>query len=167
VTQAKTIPGVTRVFVLEVTALIADVLTPTPGAVTIYFMRDNDSNTIPGSEASNKTKDKILEITPANTVADDVYVQGPVPATANFTFSALSPDTTTMRSAVSANLEQFFKEKTEIGETVVEEAYNAAIFNTLDTTNGDVIQSFTLSIPAGDIVVASGEIAVLGDITYP
>jgi len=159
VTQAKLIPGVTRVFVEEVT--------PAIGQVTVFFMRDNDETTIPSSAQSTIVKNKLLEIIPANTDESDLFVSGPTAVTQNFTFTALSPDTTTMRAAVSASLEQFFKEKTDVGVDVVQEAYNAAIFNTLDTTNGDVVASFTVTVPAGDITVTSGEIAVLGSITYP
>jgi hypothetical protein len=72
-----------------------------------------------------------------------------------------------MRDAVTASLQQFFKESTEIGTDVVESAYNSAIYNTLDTTNGDVISDFTLSTPPTDITVASGQIATLGTITFP
>jgi uncharacterized phage protein gp47/JayE len=160
ITKAKTRPGVTRVFVEEVT--------PAVGQVTVYFMRDNDeASTIPSAQQSTLTKNDILEITPANTDPSDLFVSGPTEVNQNFVFSALSPDTSTMRTAVSASLEQFFKEKTEVGENVVQEAYNAAIFNTLDTTNGNVIESFTVTTPAGDITVNSGEIATLGSITYP
>lgn len=157
--KAKEVPGVTRVFVEEVT--------PAVGQVTIYFMRDNDLNPIPAGSEVNKVKDKILEIKPANTQDDDVIVSAPAGVSVAFTFTALSPDTSTMRSAISANLRQFFDERTEVGVNIDEDAYRSAIFNTVDTVTGEVLTTFTLSTPSGDIAIASGETGILGAVTYP
>lgn len=157
--KAKEVNGVTRVFVEEVT--------PAIGQVTIYFMRDNDVVTIPTAPEIATVKAKILEIKPANTADADVIVAGPTPITTNYTFSALSPNTLSMQEAITANLQQFYAENTTVGVNIVDELYSAAIANTVDTTTGDTIVSFTLSGPAGDIAIASGEIGVLGTITFP
>ena len=61
--KAKVIPGVTRVFVQEVT--------PAIGQVTTYFMRDNEISPIPTGSEVTKVKDSILEIKPANTASTD------------------------------------------------------------------------------------------------
>lgn len=159
VEKAKEVPGVTRVFVQEVT--------PTIGQVTVYFMRDNDPNPIPVGSEVIKVKDSILEIKPANTADSDVIVLAPTGVPVDFTFSALTPNTITMQAAISANLRQFFDERTSVGVNVDEDAYRSAIFNTVDTVTGDVVQTFTLSAPSGDIVIAAGEIGILGTVTYP
>ena len=156
--QAKQVPGVTRVFVFEIT--------PAVGQVTIYFMRDNDDNPIPDAGEVTTVKDKILEIKPANTADIDVIVEAPTPVITDFTFTALTPNTLSMQSSVTANLQQFFAEKTEVGVDIQEDAYRAAIQNTVDTETGQLLQDFTLSAPSGDITIATGEIGVLGTVTY-
>lgn len=156
--KAKEIAGVTRVFVQEIT--------PAEGQVTIYFMRDNDPNPIPASSEVNKVKDKILTIKPAHTADVDVIVNAPTGVPVDFTFTALNPNTSTMRTAVTANLRQFFDERTSVGVNVDEDAYRSAIFNTVDTETGDIVKTFTLSSPVGDVVIASGEIGVLGAVVY-
>lgn len=157
--KAKEINGVTRVFVEEIT--------PAIGKVTIYFMRDNDDDPIPSGAEITNVKDKILEIKPANTSDVDVIVSAPVAVVNNFVFTALIPNTPTMKTAINANLAQYFDESTLISIDIEEDAYRSVIFNTVDTETGDVVQSFTLSSPVGDITIASGEIGTLGTVTYP
>jgi uncharacterized phage protein gp47/JayE len=157
-TQAKKVTGVTRVWVEEIT--------PVVGAVTIYFTRDNDDNIIPSSGEVDTVKDKILEITPANTDEDDVHVTSPTPVTVDFTFSALSPNNTSMQDAITANLEMLFREANDVGVNFPEDEYRCAIRQSIDE-EGEPVASFTLSAPSGDITIADGEIAVLGTITFP
>lgn len=156
--KAKEIAGVTRVFVQEVT--------PAIGQVTIYFMRDNDDNPIPTGSEVTTVKDNILTIKPANTADSDVIVLAPTGVTVDFTFSALTPNTSTMQQAIIANLQQFFDERTSVGVNVDEDAYRSAIFNTVDTVTGDVVLTFTLSAPVGDVIIAAGEIGILGAVSF-
>lgn len=156
--QAKTINGVTRVFVQEIT--------PEVGQVTIYFMRDNDTDPIPSGSEVSVVEAAIFEIVPANTDFSDVFVLAPTPVTTDFTFGSITPDTATMRTAIEDNLRQFFDERTSVGVNIDEDAYRSAIFNTIDPTTGDRVLTFTLSSPAGDITINSGEIGVLGTVTY-
>jgi uncharacterized phage protein gp47/JayE len=158
ITVAKTIPGVTRVWVEEITPLV--------GQVTIYFMRDNDADPIPDVSEVAEVKAAIDGIMPGNTVTTDVIVGAPTEESTDFSFSAVDPDTSTMKEAVTASLQQFFAERTEVGVDVVEEAYNAAIFNTVDLVTGAELVSFTLTSPSADITVASGEIGTLGNVTF-
>jgi uncharacterized phage protein gp47/JayE len=162
VATAKAINGVTRVFVDEVTkAGVATV-----GACDIYFMRDNDANPIPNGAQVAEVNTAIQAIRPANTAAADVLVLAPVAEPTAFLFNSITPDTTTMRAAVTANLEAFFDEVPEVGVNVVSEAFGAAIFNTVDTTNGQSITSYVLTTPAGDITVTAGKIATLAGVSY-
>lgn len=159
ISVAKLVAGVTRVFVEEVT--------PDVGQVTVYFMRDNDiSTSIPDASEVAIVKAALDAIRPANTDTLDLIVAAPVPVITNFIFSAISPNTATMKTAITNSLIQFFAERTEPGVDVVEEAYNAAIFNTVDTVTGEELSSFTLTSPSSDIVIASGEIATLGTVTF-
>ena len=157
---AKTVAGVTRVFVQEVT--------PAVGQVTIYFMRDNDTPSIPDAAEVVVVKAALDTIRPVNTAPADMIVAAPLAVPTNFALSALSPDTASMRLAITASLEQFFAETPEVGVAIPEDAYRSAIFNTVDLTNADVVVSFTLtSPPSGAIAITSGEIGTLGTVTYP
>jgi len=158
-TKAKEINGVTRVFIFQAF--------PIPGQVTIYFMRDNDADPIPTAPEIAAVKDNILTIKPVNTADDDVIVDAPTAVETDYTFTAISPDTVTMREAITANLEQFYDEETSVGVDVSEDAYRSAIFNTVDPETGDVVESFTLSAPSGDIAIAADEIGTLGTVAYP
>jgi uncharacterized phage protein gp47/JayE len=157
--KAKEIAGVTRVFVQEVT--------PAIGQVTVFFMRDNDVNPIPTGSEVTTVKNNILTIKPANTADADVIVLAPTGVTTDYTFTALSPNTSTMQDAITASLRQFYDERTAVGVNIDEDAYRSAIFNTVDTVTGDVVSTFTLSAPVGDIAIAAGEIGVLGNVVYP
>lgn len=155
---AKTISGVTRVFVQEITPLV--------GQVTVFFMRDNDATPIPSGAEVTAVKALILTIKPATSDDDDVIVSAPTAVTQDFTFTDLQPNTSTMKDAVEESLKEFFAERTSVGVDVDSDAYRSAIFNTVDTTNGDVVTTFTLSTPVGDISVAAGFIAILGNVTF-
>jgi hypothetical protein len=71
-----------------------------------------------------------------------------------------------MQAAVLANLQEFYDESTSVGVNVDQDAYRAAIFNTVDTETGDVVKSFDLSTPTTDIIIASDEIGVLGNVVF-
>lgn len=136
------------------------------GQVKIYFTRDNDTNPIPSATEVNLVTTNILTIKPAHVADGDVIVNSPTPVTQAFTFTALTPDTTAMREAITANLTALFKEDTNVGETMQSYAYIAAIWQTVDAT-GALVQDFTLSAPTGDVAITEGQLAVLGTITYP
>lgn len=157
VNQAKTVPGVTRVFVQEVT--------PAAGQVTVYFLRDNDTPIIPGAGEVQDVKDALLEIKPANTLDADVIVSAPTPITVDFDFNSLSPNTTSMQTAITTNLEELFR-ITEVGVLIVEDDYRATIIKTVDREIGDKVSSFSLITPVSDITINSNEVAVLGTVTF-
>ncbi len=154
----KAVPGNTRVFVQEVT--------PDRGQVTIYFTRDND-DIIPTPADETTTKDALLLIKPANTATIDMIVKAPVAKVVDFIFTTLTPNTSTMQTAVANSLIVFFEENTNIGTDVTELAYQSAIFNTIDVVTGERLQTFTLSQPIGDISVAPGELALAGTNVFP
>jgi uncharacterized phage protein gp47/JayE len=156
--KAKEVPGVTRVFVEEAT--------PAPGRVTIYFMRDNDTDPIPSVSEIETVLAKISTIKPAEMSISSLYVKAPTAITSDFTFTEIVPDTTAMRTAIENNLAQFFEEETTVGVDVSQDAYRAAIQNTIDTVSGSQLSNFTLSVPIGTITVSDGKIPVLGTITF-
>jgi uncharacterized phage protein gp47/JayE len=156
---AKEVAGVTRVFVQEIT--------PAVGQVTIYFMRDNESPAIPSGAEVTDVRDKLLTILPANTDPSDMIVAAPTAVATAFTFTAVSPDTATMRAAIEASLAQLFGENLGVGDDLTADAYRSVIYNTVDTTTGQRVTSFTLSTPTGDIAISNSQIATLGAVTWP
>lgn len=149
VSKAKEVPGVTRVWVREIT--------PEVGDVTINFTRDNDLENVPDATAVSDVRTKILSIKPAFADDSQVHVSAPNPIPVQFTFSALNPNTTEMHQAIKANLDFFFRDAVNVGETIVADAYRAVIYQTTDST-GAAMASFTLSSPSAGIPIAAGEI---------
>lgn len=162
---AKSVTGVTRVWVREVT--------PAVGQVTVHFMRDNDTDPIPSGSSLTDVETAIQAFRPATSDSSDVIISAPVAVPMAFTFTALSPNTSTMQAAITANLERFYAEDTEVDDgvtvdgDVLEVAYLAAIYNTVDMVTGETVSAFTITAPSGDETIAAGEIGTLGVITYP
>lgn len=155
---ALSVTGVTRVWVEEIT--------PAVGQVTIRFTRDNDSDIIPTAPEIAAVKTSILEIKPAHVDEADVIVEAPTPIDVDFTFTLLSPNTTAMKEAITANLEALFEDQTQVSQDLLDHLYESVIYNTIDST-GTRLVDFTLSTPTGTVAIANGELAVLGSITYP
>lgn len=156
--QARLIQGVTRVWVQPIT--------PAIGSVTTYFVRDNDPTIIPTPTEVITVRNSILNIKPADVPAANVIVSAPTPFLIDFTFTALSPDVATLKTAVNASLEQFFKDNAGVGDNILKLAYDAAIFNTIDPATGLSVTNFTLSVPIGDITINSNEIGILNNVTF-
>ncbi|MCK5019187.1 MAG: baseplate J/gp47 family protein, partial [Candidatus Peribacteraceae bacterium] len=145
--EALAVAGVTRVFVKRIT--------PTIGSVTIAFMRDDDSNPIPDAGEIAEVETVIHDITPAQSDLADIIIQAPTPVSVNFTFTVISPDTSTMQTAITNSLVAFFRDEVDYETDVDEDKYRAAIINTIDPETGDNLQSFTLSTPTGDVTITT------------
>lgn len=172
---ARTIPGNTRVFVKRpVTALGSGTqglpsYSPAAGQVVVIVVRDDDANIIPTQGVLDQTKAAIIARgrLPAHTRADDVFVLAPVAQIVNFAFSAIMPNTETMKTSIRNQLTAFFQDTVTFEEDIPAPSYQGAIQNTRDIVTGERLQSFTLSAPTAAIVVADGSIPVLGTVTFP
>jgi len=155
------VPGVTRIWVEDAT--------PSAGMVTIYFTRDNDTNIIPTAGQATTVKNAIIDpetgVKPANTPDSFVIVSSPTAVPVDFTFTSLSPNTDDMQSAISQALNDYFRNNTNIAQDLTSEEYNNIVFSVVDSSGNT--PTFTLSSPAGDITVNSGELPTLGTVTYP
>ncbi|RKZ80980.1 MAG: hypothetical protein DRQ35_01190 [Gammaproteobacteria bacterium] len=136
------------------------------GTVRTYFMRDNDANSIPSAAEVDIVKASIATILPANVSSTDNLVVAPIAVPVDYAFTELEPNTSTMRESIASNIQQFHDEQTTVSVNVDEDAYRAAIKNTVDLETGLIVKSFELSTPVGDIVIASGEIATKGLVTF-
>lgn len=164
---ALSINGNTRVFVISPEFPVVSG-GPVAGQVFIYFLRDNDVNPLPSSTIVADTKQAIIKngAMPAHTVESDVVVGAPIPVETDYTFSSISPDTTTMRTAIEAQLDAFYKDSVQFGEDITEAKYLGAITNTIDTQTGAELDNFQLSSPSGDISINFGEIGFLGTVNF-
>lgn len=153
--KALEISYVSNVFVINANPLL--------GQVTIYVIKDDEE---PLAEAElEEVKNSILEIKPANTADEDVIVSNPVFVTTDFEFTALEPNTASMKKAIIDNLQSLF-EDADISTSITKEEYNRAILNTVDPSTFNRVRSYTLAEPTDDIEIADGELARLGDVTY-
>lgn len=171
--SALSIPGNTRAFVKRPTLSVCaggvgSAIDPVPGQVSVFILRDNDPNIIPSQTVLDNTKAAIIAdgALPSHTSEVDVFVEAPDLVETDFVFTALTPDTPTMRTAIQDQLSAFFEDTVDFEQTVTEASYLGAIQSTQDLQTGDFIESFTLSSPSGGIVIADGEIASLGDVTF-
>lgn len=153
------IQGVTRIKVKRVT--------PRIGAVTILFMRDNDDNPIPEASEVLEVKTAILTLLQVTSEEDDVVVTAPTPVVTNYNFSSISPNSATMKTAITENLKAFYQDKVTFETDIIEDKYRSAITDTIDPDTGDTLLSFTLTSPTGTIPVTTNEIGTLGTITFP
>lgn len=161
---AKEIAGVTRIWVLEATETGSNGVLP--GQVKIFFMRDNDANPFPSGVEVETVRTHIIDTCkPAHTVDEDVMAAAPTALTVNFPFTAISPDTASMRAAIRNSLAQFFDESVDLGVNITEDDYRCAIKGTFDSERRQSLTSFSLSI-SGDITVAIDELPILGDVTF-
>lgn len=148
------------------TGTIAASLKVPLGQSETYIMRDNDSDSIPDSSEIAVVKDKIDEILPANTASVDCIVLAPTPVPVDFTFTSITPDSLEMRSAVEENIEQFFQESTSVGDDVEEDDYRCAINDSAIIETGEVLESFILSSPSGNVTISHGQISTKGSVAF-
>lgn len=158
---AKTVSGVTRVFVKEITLVTTEVI----GATTVYFMRDGDDNPIPSGIDITNVNDVLQAIRPANMIESDFLILAPTAVPVPITLSSIVPDTPTMRTNIKEVLEEFFSFQVDFESDVLVDRIKSALFNAQDTETGDFLETFTLDAPAADVTIALGEIGTLGTVT--
>lgn len=135
------------------------------GQFRVYFVRDNDSSIIPSAQEVEIVKDAILVFKPAFMTDTDIIVEAPVANPVNFTFTALSPNTSTMQTAINSALSDFFRTSNNVGQNDKLADLNGVISQVIDSTGASPI--YTLSAPSADNVNDLGQIGTLGTITYP
>lgn len=155
--QAKKTSGVTRVFVNEIT--------PFAGAVTIYFVRDNDTDIIPSVTEVNTVKVSIDAIKPAVSHTDNVIVLAPTPKVIDFVFDSITPSTETMKAAISTSIKELFL-LSDMGKNISSNDFNAKINETFDRVVNKKLDEFDLLSPTTDIIIADAEIPILGQVTF-
>jgi uncharacterized phage protein gp47/JayE len=148
VAWAKEIAGVTRAWCYP--------LELGPGTVVVRFVRDDDASLIPDAGEVAAVQAHINEVRP---VTATVTVQAPIPDALNYTIS-VTPDTAPVRAAVEAELKDLLLRSAEPGAIIPRSQIEVAI----GTAEG--VTDFVLTAPAGDVVHATGHMAVHGAITW-
>lgn len=155
---AKSISGITRVWAFDAT--------PIAGEFEVYHTRDNDDDPIPTPAELDILKDELLKLKYPPMRDQDVHVLPPTKINVDFVFTDLQPDSQLLRDEIEKNLVQFFKEIPNVSQNVAEDGYRSVIWQTLNPETGQFVESFVLSNPTGDIAIASGQLALLGTITW-
>lgn len=145
---ALEVPGVTRAWVypMELGA----------GTVTVRFVRDNDAAIIPDAAEVAAVQSHLDEVRP---VTAQVTVVAPVPVPLDFSI-ALTPDSAAARAAVQASLADLLAREAEPGATILISRIREAI----SVAAGE--SDHVLSAPAANVDHATGQMAVMGGITW-
>ncbi len=163
---AKTVPGVTRVWVRQATLGATNGVAE--GQVKIAFMRDKDANPFPSAQEVAAVKKVIVDnIMPAHTAEEDVILMSPDPKVIDITLTSITPDTASMRRSISASLTQFFQEAVDYATDVQLDAIRCAIFDTYDREGQTGLRAMVMTAPAATIAVGLNEMPRLGTITFP
>lgn len=155
VAWAREIGGVTRVFV--------DPLASGPGTVGVYFLMDDlYTNGIPQGADVAAVQAYIDSVHPVTAV---VTVAAPTPIDVDIEIGSLSPDSTAVRDAIELELADMFRREARVS-TAAEPftLYRSKIWQAIANATGE--DHHALVAPASDVAYATGELPVLGTITY-
>ncbi len=171
--SAKSIPGNTRVFIVRPDGTSGGTpgvagYKPELGETVVYILRDDDPSIQPSAQILAATKQQIIDDGHWPSFIQDelLYVLAPNLLAVDFAFTVISPNTVTMQNAIDTQLVSFFEDNAEIEQTIFLEDLNQFLKTIQDPATGQFLISFTYTLPAGDIIPASGEIAVKGSVTF-
>ena len=126
------------------------------GTVGIIIVDDDSDPIIPDAAKVTEVQDYIDALRP---VTAQALVMAPVAVTLNLTIS-LTPNTVAVQTAVMAELEDFFHREATPGGTI----YLSRLSEVISAAEGET--SHMITSPVADVVHATGEIAVLGVVTW-
>lgn len=172
--SAKQIAGVTRVFVVRPDGTVGGTpgvagYTPQLGETVVYILRDNDPTIIPSQPELDEVKDQIIGdgLWPSFIPDEYLYVLAPNLSLQDFTFTSITPNTTTMQAAINEQLVAFFEDNAIVGPQTLElDTLNAFLRTVQDTVTGEFLTAFTYSVPASDMTASSGEILSRGTVSF-
>lgn len=145
---AKTVTGVTRVFVVP--------LGLGPGTVLVRFTRDDDPSPIPDSGEVAAVQAALNALAPAHATVTAI---APIDAPIAFNLS-ITPDTVDNRNAVVAGLQDLLLRRvTPGGITLL-----SSLLTSIGATAG--LTDFTLHSPSADVNPGAGGLPSLGSFTW-
>ncbi len=148
VAWAKEVAGVTRAWVYR--------LALGPGTVLVRFVRDRDASIIPDVGEVANVQTHLDEVAPAHAT---VTAFAPALAPIDYTI-AVTPDTTEVRAAVTAELTDLLLRVGAPGATVLISAQRTAIGNAVGLTD------YVLTLPAADVTNTANDLPSVGTITW-
>lgn len=146
---AKEISGVTRVWVNPLQLGV--------GTVVVYFVRDDDAGSIiPSAGEVTEVQDYIDSVRP---VTADVTVSAPTGVSLNYTIE-ITPDNSTTRAAVEAELVDMLRRDAEPGGTILLSQIQLAV------GQAEGVTDYEVTVPAADVTHTTGQIAIHGTATW-
>lgn len=127
-----------------------------PGTVTVRFVRDDDAAIIPDAAEVQAVQDHIDALRP---VTAAVTVVAPIAVPLDLTIQ-LTPQSQTVRDAVTAELTDLLRREAEPGGTILISHIREAISLAAGETD------HVLVAPVANVAHATGEMAVMGAITW-
>lgn len=149
VTWALEVPGVTRAWVYANALGL--------GTVVVRFVRDNDLTLIPDA-GEVATVQAYLDA--RRPVTAQLTVVAPVAVPCNFTITGLIPATAAVQAAVTAELADLILREAIPGGTLLLSHLRAAISAAAGETD------YVLTSPAADVTNTTGNITIMGTITW-
>lgn len=165
---ALAVPGVTRIFTAPAT--------PTPGAVTLWPLLDElrpdgipvgdgawhrpGTGVSAGTGGSGDLRLVLDAVLAARPICAHLYVTALVPHAIDVTIDNLTNDTPAVRAAIEAELRAMLKRRAVPGGAISRSWIVEAVARAAGENSHD------LTVPAGNVAVAAGRIAVLGAVSY-
>lgn len=145
---AREVPGVTRAWVypMEMGA----------GTVTVRFVRDNDDDMIPDTSEVTEVYSYIEARRP---VTAELFVVAPVAVELDLTIQ-VNPNTSAVRDAITAELADMIRREAVPGGTILISHIREAVSIAAGEFDHVVVS------PAANVTHTTGQIAVIGDITF-
>lgn len=127
-----------------------------PGTVGVFFVRDGDTTIIPDANEIATVQAYLETKAP---VTAEVYALAPVLKVVNYTI-ALTPDTTTVRAAVTAELADLHEREAGLGETLLLSHIREGVSSAEGETDNTVVD------PTADVTANANQLLTLGTITW-
>lgn len=148
-TWALEVPGVSEAWALP--------LHLGPGTVGVtFFVSSGSTAPIPDAGQVAEVQAYIDDRRPVTAIAT-VFAPGEEPVDVTL---SITPDTPAVRAAVQASLEELFDREAAPGATILLSHLNEAVSSAAGETD------HSITVPAADVTVAAGSIAVLGTLTF-
>jgi uncharacterized phage protein gp47/JayE len=132
-----------------------------PNSVSVAFVRDGDGSgaaIIPSAGERTAVQTYLDTVRPITVAVDVIPI---VSAPLNITLTALSPDTSEVRAAITESVTDWLERDAEPGGTLLISQLREAI----STAAGEV--NHVMSVPAADVTHTYDQMPILGTITWP
>lgn len=175
ISSAKKIVGITRVYVIPaVNTAVQTVARGLPGYIPllgetmIYCLADGQVPITPSGAQLTAVYNQIFTdgLWPNYIPAVNLWVVAPNLVSQNIILTGISPDTTSMRTAITTQLAVFFSENANVSQNCSYKALIAFLNKIQDPNTGLFLQNYTLTSPTTDMVATSGQLLILGTVTF-